>query len=120
RQRILPRLDGDLLHFEDMSHLAPHERESQWQQRLADALARPFELFQAPLFRATLLRLDEQTHVLLFVVHHLIWDAASFDLLCAELAAHCAAFAQGSAPDLPPLTLSYGDFSAWQGEWLQG
>jgi len=120
RQRILSRLDGELLHFEDMSRLAPHERESQWQQRLADALAQPFELFQAPLFRAALLRFDEQTHVLLFVVHHLIWDAASFDVLCAELAAHCTAFAQGSAPELPPLKIGYGDFSARQAQWLQG
>ncbi len=120
RQRILPRLDGDLLHVEDMSHLAPHEREPHVQHRCAEWVARPFDLLNAPLFRAVLFRFDDRVHALLVVAHHLIWDAWSFDVLYAELAAHYSAFAQGIEPRLPPLAVSYGDFAAWQQAWLQG
>lgn len=120
RQRILPRLDGDLLHFEDLSHLAPHEREPQVQRRCAEWVAQPFDLLNAPLFRAALFRFDDNVHVLFFVAHHIIWDAGSFDVLYAELAVHYSAFVQGIEPTLPPLTVSYGDFSAWQLEWLKG
>ncbi len=120
RQRILSRLDGDVLHFEDMGHLAAHEREPHVQRRCAEWAAQPFDLLEGPLFRAVLLRYNDKLHALLFVAHHMIWDAGSFDVLYEELAVHYSAFAQGIEPSLPPLTISYGDFSAWQLEWLQG
>ncbi|WP_137918625.1 non-ribosomal peptide synthetase [Hydrogenophaga sp. 2FB] len=120
RQRVLPRFDGAPLHFEDMGQLAPHEREAEVQRRCAEWAAQPFDMLNAPLFRAALYRFDENLHVLLFAAHHIIWDAWSFDVLCAELAVYYSAFVQGIEPALPPLSVSYGDFSAWQLEWLKG
>ncbi|TQF08021.1 non-ribosomal peptide synthetase [Kitasatospora acidiphila] len=54
---------------------------------LAAAAARPFELDRPPLLRVHLLRLAPQRHVLLILVHHLVFDGWSAGLLLAELSA---------------------------------
>ena len=56
----------------DLRALPTHERESE-AQRLADAEARqPFDLEQGPLLRLRLLCMDEQEHLLLVTMHHII------------------------------------------------
>ncbi len=46
---------------------------------------KPFRLDEGPLFRVTLFRLAERRHVLLFVMHHIVSDGASCDLLARDL-----------------------------------
>lgn len=85
------------------------------QDELRALADRPFDLAQPPLFRGTLVRLSPQTNVLLWSVHHLIWDEWSVKLFLVEFGAHYAAFVQGQdAPGLPPVALQYADFAAWQ------
>ncbi|GMV31307.1 MAG: hypothetical protein AMXMBFR59_34320 [Rhodanobacteraceae bacterium] len=85
-------------------------------QELAD---RPFDLAQPPLFRATLVRITAQVHVLLWNVHHIVWDEWSVRLFLVEFGAHYAAFVQGQTdPGLPPVALAYPDFAAWQRETM--
>jgi thioesterase domain-containing protein len=68
-----------------------------------------------PLFRATLLRLNDQTHVLSLVQHHLISDGWSWDILLNELASVYA----GDA--LPALPIQFADYAEWQREvWQSG
>ncbi|MDT0444514.1 AMP-binding protein [Streptomyces johnsoniae] len=50
-------------------------------------LARPFDLARGPLFRLLLRRFSRTEHVLTFLVHHLVWDGASADVLLDELTA---------------------------------
>jgi amino acid adenylation domain-containing protein/non-ribosomal peptide synthase protein (TIGR01720 family) len=82
--------------------------------------ARPFDLEQGPLLRATLLRLGAGEHVLLFTMHHIISDAWSMGLLVSEVAALYGAFLKGEASPLPELAIQYADYAVWQREWLQG
>ncbi len=67
-----------------------------------------------PAFRLHLFRLSAEDHVLFFMVHHIVWDGASSDVMQAELAELYGAAAAGRAPALQPLALTYGDFAAWQ------
>src|SRR5262249_28968432 len=46
---------------------------------------RRFDLAQPPLLRAHLLRLADDTHVLLLTLHHIVGDAWSFTVLLREL-----------------------------------
>jgi hypothetical protein len=77
-------------------------------------------LGRAPLWRATLVRLDEGTWCLLTVVHHTVTDAQSQLNLLRELDEICAAELQHRAPRLPALRVQYADYAAWQRNRLSG
>jgi hypothetical protein len=77
-----------------------------------------FDLRRGPLLRATLYRLAGDHHVLAVTLHHLVSDMWSLQVLLAELAAGYAAFATGTAPDLPELPLQYVDYAVWQRDQL--
>jgi len=75
---------------------------------------RPFDLEQAPLWRIGLLRQDEQRHVLLVCLHHIIADGWSIQLLLTELAQLYRARVQGEPAALAEPPLSYADHALWQ------
>jgi amino acid adenylation domain-containing protein len=78
---------------------------------LAEAEARrPFDLAAGPLFRARLLGLAEDDHLLLLTAHHAVTDGWSQDVVERELSARYA----GRAADLPDLPVQYADYAAWQ------
>ena len=74
----------------------------------------PYDLAQGPLFRARLLRLADDHHVLIAGMHHIISDAWSMDVLVKEIGMLYMAFSVGMASPLPPLPIQYADFSVWQ------
>jgi thioesterase domain-containing protein/acyl carrier protein len=78
----------------------------------------PFDLREAPLFRAHLIRVTDDDHVLLCTMHHIITDSLSTQILARELEAVYNAFSNGKTSPLPELPISYGDFSEWQQRWL--
>jgi Condensation domain len=81
---------------------------------------RPFDLARGPLIRATLLRLDQQDHVLLLILHHIVSDGWSRGVLFRELSALYEAYSEGKASPLPALPAQYADFAIWQRQWMQG
>ena len=81
---------------------------------------RPFSLAEAPLLRASLLRLDEEEHVLLLTTHHIASDGWSSSVLMGELSALYEAFREGRETPLPELKLQYADYAVWQRGHLQG
>jgi thioesterase domain-containing protein/NRPS condensation-like uncharacterized protein len=79
---------------------------------------KPFDLTRGPLFRVVLLRLRPQTQIMLGILHHIICDGRSLDLLAYELATSYAAFCGGTRPTLEPPPLQYADYARWETEWL--
>ncbi|WP_159731831.1 non-ribosomal peptide synthetase [Methylosinus sp. Ce-a6] len=108
-------LDFDLSFFQvDLSALAPDEREAEM-RRLVEAEAhRPFDLARGPLLRATLLALGEREHVLAVMLHHIVSDGWSTDVLIRDFTAFYTAFRRELPADLPSLPIQYADFSVWQ------
>ncbi len=104
----------------DLRSLAADEREQTMQALTVAEADLPFDLEQGPLLRAKLLWLDEQEYLLLICLHHIISDGWSSGVLMGELAALYSACASGQPPSLPALPIQYGDFAAWQRNWLQG
>lgn len=80
----------------------------------------PFDLASGPVFRASLLQLGTQDHVLLVVLHHIVCDGWSLGIMLRELTELYDACDGGTASPLAPLTIQYADFAAWQREWLRG
>ena len=104
----------------DLSHLSERERESE-AFRISAAEARaPFDLGTGPLLRARLLRLSEEEHVFICVLHHIVCDAWSVDVLLAELAAFYNSSGGQGVPGISELKVQYGDYAQWQREWMAG
>ncbi|MFV2115557.1 condensation domain-containing protein [Micromonospora sp. LOL_025] len=82
--------------------------------RCAEDVATGFALDRAPLLRARLLRLDDDRYDLLVVVHHIVFDGISLDLLLDDLA-----LAYGGG-DRTGLDVSYADAVAEERELLTG
>jgi amino acid adenylation domain-containing protein len=82
--------------------------------------SRPFDLAGGPLWRTTLIRLEEDRHVFVTCMHHIVSDGWSLGVFAAELSELYSAFVEGRAPKLAPLEISYADFAVWQRRWFQG
>ncbi|MDT2247585.1 condensation domain-containing protein [Paenibacillus larvae] len=70
--------------------------------------AKPFDLHQAPLMRAELIKIDENQAELLIDMHHIISDGYSINILTDEL------FALYNGYGLPEIKFEYKDFVEWQ------
>lgn len=81
---------------------------------------RPFDLTQAPPLRAALIREAEGLHTLAVVMHHIISDGTSMQILADELGMRYSALAAGAEPGIAAQRLQYADYAAWQRSWLQG
>jgi amino acid adenylation domain-containing protein len=81
---------------------------------VAEEQARPFDLAKGPLFRARMLRLGEDDHVLVLAMHHIVTDGWSIGVLYRELCASYAAYVEGREPELPPLPIQYADYAVWE------
>src|SRR5262249_23525352 len=103
---------------EDLRTLPEAEQEIQAQRLIRAAGLYPFDLEKGPLFEVWLLRLSEQEHILLLIMHHIISDGWSRDVLLHELAVLYEAFCQGMPSPLPALPLQYTDYAHWQHQWL--
>ncbi len=69
---------------------------------------RPFELSKAPLLRVGLVKLEEEKHIWLVDMHHIISDGMSMGILVNEF----TIFFSGT--ELPALNLQYKDYAEWQ------
>src|SRR5262249_3230035 len=106
------------LSVEDLGALPQTEREATAQRLLREAVLYPFDLTKGPLLQVRVLRLDVQEHVLLLIMHHIISDGWSRDVLLHELSVLYNRFSQGHPSPLPELPIQYADFVHWQRQWL--
>jgi amino acid adenylation domain-containing protein len=108
------------LPVEDYENLPDVERESEVRRLMTQKARQPFDLTQAPLLRAKLLRLTQQEHIFILTLHHIIADEWSVEVFIREIAVLYKAFLAGSSSPLSELPIQYKDFTYWQRQWLQG
>ncbi|MFG6107725.1 amino acid adenylation domain-containing protein [Leptothoe sp. EHU-05/26/07-4] len=109
----LPVVDLQLMGSSDM-------RMVEAKRLAAKEIQCPFNLATDALLRVTLFQLEEKTHVLVAVLHHIIADGWSMGVLIQELSVlYQSARAQSPEP-LPKLPIQYADFASWQRRWLTG
>ncbi|HEU0052101.1 MAG TPA: condensation domain-containing protein, partial [Longimicrobium sp.] len=116
--QVVAPFDGFALAVEDLSELS--DREAAVRRRAGEEAARPFDISAGPLFRAILLRLGEEEHVLLLSMHHIVSDGWSMGVLFRELSALYAAYREGRESPLADLPVQYADYAVWQREQLEG
>ena len=80
----------------------------------------PFNLSSGPLLRAALYETGENKWIFIFIIHHIVSDGWSADILVRELLTLYNAHKHGEADPLPALRIQYRDYAAWQQEQLSG
>ncbi|GER91685.1 hypothetical protein KDW_58470 [Dictyobacter vulcani] len=124
----------------NISELVASARDTLIKQLALEDAQRPFDLTEAPLMRATLVRcsdprlqstasessgseaLDEQESefVLLLTMHHIVSDGWSMGVLLRELSVLYHAYSHGKPSPLSNLAIQYADVALWERSWLHG
>ncbi|MEC0483244.1 condensation domain-containing protein, partial [Bacillus subtilis] len=84
-------------------------------KNIIETFIKPFNLSEAPLFRAQLVEIGANHHIFMIDMHHIISDAVSSIIFMDELSQYYV------DSELPDLRIQYKDYSAWQNskEWIQ-
>ena len=118
--QIIAEFVPSLLSIISLEELPEIEREAEALQILNQEVQRPFKLEEGPLFRVKLVRLNQDERLLVVVIHHIIADGWSLEILMKEWGTLYKAFLQGQPSSLPKLPIQFADFAYWQKQWLQG
>jgi amino acid adenylation domain-containing protein len=109
----------NILSVVDLQQLPKSEQEIEVQRLLKQEVETSFNLECVPLLRVKLLQLDKQAYVLIFNVHHIVFDAWSTGIFWKELLALYQAFESGQSSPLAELPIQYADYVLWQREWFE-
>lgn len=115
RQWVEKNLELDL-RLNDLSHLTPHAREELLPQLVLAEGNHPFNLSKTPLFRASIIRLGAEELVLQLVLHHIITDEWSNDIIWRELQTLYGRSDSQDGAALPTANIQYTDYARWQRE----
>ncbi|MGF6191971.1 amino acid adenylation domain-containing protein [Serratia sp. 2723] len=77
-----------------------------------------FDIAQGPLMRVSLAQTATDEHYLLLIIHHIVTDGWSMEILARELGIIYSAWIEETANPLPALPLQYPDYAQWQQQWL--
>ena len=103
----------------DVHDLSAEARTARVQQLVQQWQQTPFDLQAGHLLRVGLIRLADDEHVLVVVVHHIVADDWSLQLLVQEFGQIYDAAVHGRQANLAPLPIQYTDYAAWQRSWME-
>jgi len=103
----------------DLRDFDSAKREAVAQELCMEESERSFDLGCWPLMRVRVLRLTNEQWVLVLVIHHMIADGQSFDLMFAELEQCYDEFCGEAKAQLPALPIQYADFAAWRRQKIE-
>src|ERR1043166_866561 len=91
----------------DISHLPVDTHEAETQRLINELTHEPFDLEHGP-----------EEHVVVLVVHHLVFDGWSRGVLTREVGLLYNACLKGESSPLPELPMQYGAYARWQRQTL--
>jgi len=112
-QFISPNIKPDLTYI-DLSERLKFEREVEARILTERESRKPFDLFKGPLARFMLIKLEEDDHLFLFNIHHIISDATSLNLIWEKLISLYNGLVKTGTGNLTPMKVHYHDFALWQ------
>jgi amino acid adenylation domain-containing protein len=104
----------------DLAGLPEAERGLLARRLIKEEAVRVFNLKVGPLIRTVLLRLGRESHVIIYVLHHIVTDGWSNGIMVREFRQLYEAFCGNQLSPLAELPVQYVDFAVWQRDWLQG
>ena len=119
-QIVTPPSNSSLLTIDLRGITGAAEREAEAERIVIEEAERLFDLAKGPLFRAKLVRVSGEDHVLALVMHHVVTDGWSWEVFFRELETLYEAFCKGKPLPLTDIPIQYIDFAVWQRQLLQG
>ncbi|MDX5572987.1 amino acid adenylation domain-containing protein [Streptomyces sp. ID01-9D] len=108
------------LEFCDLAGVEPSGRLDAALAVRDEVIMAPLDPAVAPPAKAWLFPLADDEHLVVFTMHHIVWDGISKEVFLDELVALYEAFRTGEAPALQPLPLTYRAYALWQRSHLTG
>jgi len=91
------------------------DRELKARELIDSEMEKPFDLEKGPLLRVNLIHLEERKYILLLMMHHIISDMVSMNILLEEFQTLYSCSRDGGKENpLKPLRIQYKDYVAWQ------
>ncbi len=112
RQKVV-RLPGPSVTVVDLRDPAAPNGSKALEEQARSALAKPFDMRRAPLWRLHAFRVGAEETFLLWTAHHVLVDEQAVLLLFGELATIYSA-RPGLEPRLAPLKARYAAFAVWE------
>ncbi|GKT25654.1 non-ribosomal peptide synthetase [Acidovorax sp. SUPP3334] len=103
----------------DLMNEAGHAREDAARAEARRLCDTPFDLTAGPLLRVGLIRVDKVEHVMVVVMHHIVSDGVSLQVIVDEFVEHYRACLAGESSTAAALPVQYADYAAWQKHWLE-
>jgi amino acid adenylation domain-containing protein len=85
---------------------------------ISSLLNRELDLSRDSMFNVWLLRESAGSHVLVVLMHHIVFDGWSMSILIRELSSLYVSRLRGTPANLLPLPVQYKDYALWQREHL--
>ena len=98
----------------DLQTLPDGERSAIASQLGRELARRPIDLQQGPLFDVTVLCQSPTSHILVFVLHHLVGDGWSIHVLVRELFQIYESYIRNAEATQLPRALPYAQYARWQ------
>jgi amino acid adenylation domain-containing protein len=118
--QVIEAREPGRLDIQDLMSIPQKEREEEVKRRARAEAEAGFDLSRGPLLRVKVLKLEEEEHVLLFTLHHIVSDGWSMGVLVREVCALYEAMSEGKGSPLPELEIQYADYAVWQRKYLTG
>ncbi|MCU0287507.1 MAG: amino acid adenylation domain-containing protein, partial [Acidobacteria bacterium] len=103
----------------DISMMTAEKKQWKQEEIFSETAGMPFDLTKAPLFRAILLKLDQQTYEFIFSMHHIITDGWSMEIIKRDFNVIYEGYISGKAEVPASIPIRYTDFAEWHNERLR-
>lgn len=118
--QIIDQWELQRLERTQLTSVPREQREIEVQRLMREVARTGFDLSRGPLLRIIVIQLDEQEHVLLYAMHHIVSDVWSMSVLSREIRTLYRAISEGKSSPLPELKIQYADYACWQRSYLNG
>jgi NRPS condensation-like uncharacterized protein/acyl carrier protein len=98
-------------HIVNLTDFNYEKRQNELNRLISLESTKPFNIENEELMRSYLFSYSKDNHVLVFNMHHIIFDGWSMEILLREIAITYNAIIEGKEPELPELHCDYFEFS---------
>jgi amino acid adenylation domain-containing protein len=104
----------------DLRGVPAADRETEAVRVIHEEVVVPFDMTRDPLSRTCLLRMGDEEHIFLLVLHHIICDIWSIGVFFRTMMSLYDTYLLDRPVTFPELPIQYTDYAVWQQQILQG